>query len=263
MEPEAGPAGRHAPEVIPPVPVVVTGYQTVDQVKGPDFGAYGTISFPAGAGQAVPLLPYDGHRYEARLMVYSSAALVPLPYYNVVGVPVLAPIASQSLTGSLTVTVAGWYNVTYTVVLAAAPTTADIDNTALYIGSGSGYIVMPNGDQVGAPYQSGPLLNYFAAGQVISTRAVGAGSGAASYQVSVNVNPAVGPPSTAVPAGVWIGSEGQVKASPPLGMFVPAGKDFPLHHNQKVWVVGDGANSVSVSYQIERFDSPADESADY
>lgn len=139
---EAEASGTRRAEVIPPVPVVITGYQTVDQTKGPDFGAYGTIYFPAGAGPAVPLLPYDDHRYEARLFVWATGAVVT-------------------------------------------------------------------------------------------------------------------PPTP--PAGVWVGSEGQVKANPPLGAFVPVGSNFPLHHNQKVWVVGDGTNGTAVSFQIERFDSPAAE----
>src|SRR5438445_613148 len=47
-------------------------------------------------------------------------------------------------------------------------------------------------------------------------------------------------------SGVWVGTEAQVKASPPLGGFLPPGP-VVIENNQPLWLVGDGANSMRVS----------------
>jgi hypothetical protein len=53
-------------------------------------------------------------------------------------------------------------------------------------------------------------------------------------------------------AGVWIGTQAQCQASPPVGGFLPGGT-FILENDQAVWLVGDGANAVRVTVINERW----------
>lgn len=53
-------------------------------------------------------------------------------------------------------------------------------------------------------------------------------------------------------SGVWVGSQGQTQASPPVGGFLPAGV-FQLENNAVLWMVGDGANSMRVAVLMERW----------
>lgn len=57
-------------------------------------------------------------------------------------------------------------------------------------------------------------------------------------------------------SGVWIGTAAQCQATPPVGGFLPVGiNSFPVEHNQPVWLVGDGTNSLRVTVSVERWDS--------
>jgi hypothetical protein len=59
-------------------------------------------------------------------------------------------------------------------------------------------------------------------------------------------------------SGVWIGTQAQCQASPPVGGFLPAGiSAFPVEHAQPVWMTGDGTNSLRVTIAIERWHSEA------
>jgi hypothetical protein len=240
------------------VPVKVVGYQTVDQTKGPDYGAYGTVTFPAANPQPYRLAGYDDHRTGIRIFVFTTGAgVLATPSYSQAG-SLAAPITALTVIGSVTPTTAGYYEVTATLTLNGAPTAADINNWSLNI-PGQSTLILPNGDVAGVPYQSGPFLVYFTGITGMSAKTVGVGGGAAGYQVVLSATPAIAPASTAVPAGVWVGSEAQTRANPPLGMFVPSGNTLLISHNQKVYVTGDGINAVSLSWQAERFDSPAAE----
>jgi hypothetical protein len=56
-------------------------------------------------------------------------------------------------------------------------------------------------------------------------------------------------------SGVWIGSQAQTQASPPVGGFLPAGTTLPVEHNQAIWLVGDGTNAMNVTVAMERWDN--------
>jgi hypothetical protein len=57
-------------------------------------------------------------------------------------------------------------------------------------------------------------------------------------------------------SGVWVGTEAQVKASPPVGGFLPAGlMALPVENNQGLWLIGDGTNAMRVTVTVERWDS--------
>jgi hypothetical protein len=123
-----------APDVITPVPVHIP-HQVDVQAQAADFGAYMTYVTPAGADQARPVLPFDGNRHAARIIVSSL------------------------------------------------------------------------------------------------------------------VNPVVGTP------GIWVGTQAQCQASPPVGGFLPVGSTLLVEHNQPVWMIGDGTTSLRVTVAIERWDS--------
>ena len=65
----------------------------------------------------------------------------------------------------------------------------------------------------------------------------------------------VSAPSTAVAgSGVWIGTMAQCQATPPVGGFLPAGlNSYPVEHDQAVWMIGDGTNSLRVTVANERW----------
>jgi hypothetical protein len=242
---------------IVPVPVEITGYQTVDQVKGPDFGAYTTMTFLSGAGGPYPLLPYDDHRYQARLIVYQPAPLASAvvgaagTFTAGAGGNAVLPLTvyQQYLTG---------FDVNAGVATAAAAVTVTVSNV-----TGGPYVYTFEESTTAV---SGLSIRYPGAGLLGAggdpTVTVGVGDAAgtiSAYGTSNN-----GPIATGQP-GIWIGSEAQVKANPVLGMFIPAspaGTNIPINHNQRVWITGDGANTVAFSVQIERFDSPAAEISD-
>jgi hypothetical protein len=57
-------------------------------------------------------------------------------------------------------------------------------------------------------------------------------------------------------SGVWIGTAAQCQAAVPVGGFLPAGINaYPVEHNQAVWLIGDGTNSLRVTVSVERWDS--------
>jgi hypothetical protein len=53
-------------------------------------------------------------------------------------------------------------------------------------------------------------------------------------------------------SGVWVGTQGQTQASPPVGGFLPAGV-YTLENNAALWLIGDGANAMRVSVLMERW----------
>lgn len=67
----------------------------------------------------------------------------------------------------------------------------------------------------------------------------------------------VSAPSTAVAgSGVWIGTQAQCQANPPVGGFLPVGlNSYPVENNQAMWMVGDGTNAMRVTVAVERWDS--------
>jgi hypothetical protein len=239
---------------IMPVPVEITGYQTVDQLKGPDFGAYTTMTFLLGAGGPYQLLPYDDHRSQARLIVYQPA-----------------PLTSTVVGAAGAFTAAGGGSATLPLTVYQQYLTGFDVNAGVATGAVAVTVTVSN--VVGGPYTytfeesttstSGLSVRYpgpgllGAGGDPTVTVGVGDAAGTISAYGTSNSGPiAVGAP------GLWIGSEAQVKANPVLGMFVPAGTNIPISHNQRVWVTGDGSNTVAFSVQIERFDSPAAEISD-
>jgi hypothetical protein len=56
-------------------------------------------------------------------------------------------------------------------------------------------------------------------------------------------------------SGVWVGTQAQTQAASPLGGFIPVGGTLLVEHNQAMWMVGDGANSLRVTVAQERWDS--------
>lgn len=65
----------------------------------------------------------------------------------------------------------------------------------------------------------------------------------------------VSAPGAVVPgSGVWVGTEAQAKANPPLGGFLPPGT-YTTENDQALWLVGDGANAMRVAVLQERWDS--------
>ena len=55
-------------------------------------------------------------------------------------------------------------------------------------------------------------------------------------------------------SGVWIGTQAQCQASPPVGGFLPAGQaNYLVEHNQAIWMIGDGTNSLRVTVANERW----------
>jgi hypothetical protein len=56
-------------------------------------------------------------------------------------------------------------------------------------------------------------------------------------------------------SGVWVGTQAQTQASPPVGGFLPVGGTLLVEHNQPVWMVGDGVNALRVTVAMERWDS--------
>jgi hypothetical protein len=98
------------------------------------------------------------------------------------------PVGSQSIV-SITIAVAGFYNVTASVSLSGTVSTADINNVAL-TGGGAAQIAVPNGNQSGGQlYQTGPYLNYYAAGTVLTLITIGTGSGTATYWGAIEATP--------------------------------------------------------------------------
>lgn len=55
-------------------------------------------------------------------------------------------------------------------------------------------------------------------------------------------------------SGVWVGTQAQCQASPPVGGFLPPGM-VVTENNQPLWLVGDGANAMRVTVLQERWDS--------
>lgn len=55
-------------------------------------------------------------------------------------------------------------------------------------------------------------------------------------------------------SGIWIGTQAQVQASPPVGGFLPAGiMGYTVEHNAAVWMIGDGTNALRVTVAMERW----------
>jgi hypothetical protein len=55
-------------------------------------------------------------------------------------------------------------------------------------------------------------------------------------------------------SGVWVGTQAQCQAAPPVGGFLPPGQVI-IENNQALWLIGDGANSMRVAVLQERWDS--------
>lgn len=70
---------------------------------------------------------------------------------------------------------------------------------------------------------------------------------AARIIVSSLVNPVTGVP------GVWVGTQAQCQASPPVGGWLPVGATLLVEHDQPVWLIGDQAFSLRVTVAIERW----------
>lgn len=55
-------------------------------------------------------------------------------------------------------------------------------------------------------------------------------------------------------SGVWIGTQAQCQATPPVGGFLPVGlNSYPVEHDLGLWMIGDGTNSLRVTVAIERW----------
>lgn len=55
-------------------------------------------------------------------------------------------------------------------------------------------------------------------------------------------------------SGVWIGTQAQCQANPPVGGFLPVGQsNYTLEHNAALWLVGDGVNAMRVTVAMERW----------
>jgi hypothetical protein len=58
--------------------------------------------------------------------------------------------------------------------------------------------------------------------------------------------------------GVWVGTQSQCQAAPPVGGFLTAGAPgmaVIIENNQALWLIGDGAHSCTVTVLQERWDS--------
>lgn len=53
-------------------------------------------------------------------------------------------------------------------------------------------------------------------------------------------------------SGVWVGTQAQVQASPPVGGFLPIGT-YTLENDASLWMVGDGTNAIRLTVIVERW----------
>ena len=56
-----------------------------------------------------------------------------------------------------------------------------------------------------------------------------------------------------IAGAVYIGTQAQCQANPPVGGWLPIGTSLPVEHKQPVWMIGDGTNSVRVTVAVERW----------
>lgn len=56
-------------------------------------------------------------------------------------------------------------------------------------------------------------------------------------------------------SGVWVGTQAQCQASPPVGGFLPVGTSaYVIENCQPLWLVGDGTNALRVTVLAERWE---------
>lgn len=122
----------------------------------------------------------------------------------------------------------------------------------LVYGTASNLQVVPVAASIsGAPATSGPFTFDFPAGVNIldaQVQSIVAATTGAVYHAEIIATPAW----TAAGGGVWVGTQAQCQASPPVGGFLPVGT-YDIQNDQGLWMVGDGINSMRVTVINERW----------
>lgn len=233
--------------VLEAVPVRV-GHDLNVQGQAADYGALATYLTPAAADQARIILPYDRNRHRATVSVsfatqggfasgLTGSVTSPGTFTNIVAAAGVA---------------AGVYMVTVTTQLTGTTAVADLNNMRLVMGPGNSIplAAIPGGSTVNGPF----LVTVPVSTQSLIIQSAGATpTTGAVYSGQITWTPATPP----VLPGVWVGTQAQVQALPPVGAFLPVGTTaFPIENNQGLWMIGDGINAVRVNVLQERWDSP-------
>lgn len=235
-----------SPDVVVPVPISLpaevldAGLRTSPQAAG--FGAW--TAYPlAGTERPFPLLPFDDARSRA-LIVVAEPAGANAPSFNPTPGQATNPgpfttIVSQFLP-------AGTYTANWEVMLRGTLTATDADNFQMFIG-GTLIATSNNALNVGTVYAQEPVVfNVPAGGGFLTITNVNANA-AAVYQAGVVLTPDSG-------GLVYVGTQAQCQASPPLGGQLPAGAVVEVRNQQALWLVPDGSHPMVVSVLAERYE---------
>jgi len=233
-----------------PLPVQV-GHDVNVQGQAADYGGWATYTTPAGADVARPVLPFDGNRHKATLIVSAVAAAA--AGSTVANGSAASPVTANETIATTGALPAGTYTVTASTILTGTPTFADVNNVALKL-NGTQIAVVPVQGASEQESSLAPITVIVPAGGVLSAATIGVGSGAAGYNVVLAATPSN---TAAGGALVYVGSEAQCKASPPVGGVIPSGASVIIENNQQLWMIGDGVNSLRVTVLQERWDSQA------
>jgi len=242
-----------------PNPVLVGGTihigSSVDsQAQAADFGTYLTY-VTAVPDVARPILPYDSNRHRAVLTVSTNPTASKLNSTMVYGSATspgvngtIADLSASNLSPGL------WQFQVITTEGGTLAAALDTNNMQLVFGTGANLqVVTLAASTSGAAASSGPFTFYFPPGASIldaQVQSIVAATAGAIYHAEIIATPL----STGPGAGVWIGTQAQCQASPPVGGFIPSGGgNYAMEHNAAMWMIGDGVTSQRVTVAMERW----------
>ena len=205
---------------VPPIDVRMQGGIST-RSDSADWGAWSTISIPAGASPisfAQRLLPLDRYRHKAQLVVFNGLSGVTNPVPSQPAVPATG-VAQQNVNS-------------YPVQVVISPNGATITNVSvngITVGTAAGTYVVPAFGSISIAYSVATPTWVW--------------SNASS---TVGVNPG---------AFVLVGKKEQVMNN--QGAQLQAGR-YPIENCQEIWITGDGTNAMVAIVLIERWSSPSD-----
>lgn len=255
-----------SPPVVDPIPVAFprevldSGIRTSPQSAG--FGAW-TSYVLAGTEKPFPVLPFDDSRARALVMVTAGAPAAT----EVLGVQPAAgaqftytvpaggpPVILDSISGFFTASAAVANRfISCQILDAAGNTVASISNGSATVASTTirvGFMASVGSNaSSGSGTASFPIpLSRLLPGWQVKLNASSIDVADQWSQVVLTFNAAGG-------GLLYVGSQAQVQASPPLGGQIPAGMTAEVRNQQQLWAAPDGLNPVTVSVLVERWET--------
>jgi hypothetical protein len=242
-----------APDTLTPVPITGTvglsdevldkGLRTTPQAAA--FGAWTTYNL-GGTEKAQPIIPFDDKRARALITVTGVANPINQSDFG----SVTNPGAFANIAFGGTNLPAGTYQITAVVYLSGTVTSADANNmqiTGNGIAGGAVRLAYPG--VANAPATVSATISTSGSG-LIGVQSIGAASGpSAVYNATLLVTPVAAAPG----AGVYVGTQAQCQASPPVGGFLTDGTTVEIRNQQQLWMVPDGIHPVTVTVLMERW----------